>query len=166
MEALWKPAVGYEDRYEVSDDGKVKSLVRNGNLLKPAKNFHGYEQVVLYQDGKPKTTLLHRVVAFAHIPNPDNLPWVNHKNGIKDDNRAENLEWCDRAGNVRHAVKMGLIQRPAGELNPASKLSDLDRRVIIKLLDIGFSQQAVADLFEVTQSAINRIYQRSGDWKI
>jgi hypothetical protein len=164
MEITWKPAVGYEDRYEVSNDGKVKSLVRGGKLLKPAKNYHGYEQVVLYQDGKPKTTLLHRVVAFAHVENPGNLPWVNHKNGIKDDNRAENLEWCDRAGNVRHAVEHGLLKRPAGEANPMSKLSDLDRRVIVKLLDVGFSQQAVANMFEVTQSAVNRIYQGSGNW--
>ena len=163
MEIPWKPVVGYEDRYEVSTDGKVKSLVR-GKLLKPAKNFHGYEQVVLYQNGTPKTTSLHRVVAIAHLDNPKELPWVNHKNGIKDDNRVENLEWCDRAGNVRHAIASGLMKRPAGENNPMSKLSDLDRRVIVRLLDIGFSQQAVAEMFEMTQSGVNRIYQSSGNW--
>jgi hypothetical protein len=162
MTVAWKPVVGYEDRYEVSDGGEVKSLVRSGKLLKPAKNFYGYKQVVLYKDGAPKSIFVHRLVAFAHIENQLGLPWVNHKNGIKDDNRASNLEWCDRAENVRHAVKMGLMASPVGENNPSSKLSDLDRRVILKLLQMDFTQKAVADLFEVSQSAISRLAQK--DW--
>jgi predicted XRE-type DNA-binding protein len=160
MEASWKPAIGYEGRYEVSDDGQVRSLLRKGKLLKPAKNFYGYKQVILYQDGTPKSILVHRLVAMAHIANQDNLPWVNHKNGVKDDNCVTNLEWCDRAGNVRHAVEMGLMHSSSGENNPMSKLSDLDRRIILKLLGMGLSQQSVADLFEMTQSGISRLAKK------
>lgn len=160
MENTWKPAIGYEGRYEISDDGQVRSLLRKGKLLKPAKNFHGYKQVILYQDGTPKSIYVHRLVAMAHIANQNNLPWVNHKNGIKDDNCVANLEWCDRASNIRHAVETGLMHSPSGENNPMSKLSDLDRRVIVKLLGMGFSQQLVADLFEMTQSGISRLVKK------
>lgn len=101
---IWKDIQGYENLYQVSNTGKIKGLPRidsNGRIyperfLKPEKLRKGYLRVRL---GSRKTGLrhylVHRLVAMAFIPNPDGLPQINHKNEKKDDNRVENLEWCD-----------------------------------------------------------------------
>lgn len=103
---IWKDVPNYEGLYEVSNLGNVRSKDRKkwngkvfytqkGRLLK--QNFDGkgnYLFVGLYKDGKIKQINIHRLVAIAFIPNPNNLPCINHKNEVKTDNRAENLEWC------------------------------------------------------------------------
>lgn len=96
----WKPATGV---YEVSDQGNVRNR-KTGRLLKQVKNKDGYLQVGLREDGKSKSFRVHRLVAFAFIPNPDNLPQVNHKNEDKTDNRVENLEWCDAKYNSNYGT--------------------------------------------------------------
>lgn len=107
MEEIWKPIVGYEGLYEVSNNGNIKTLCdRHGKirLLKPIKDKHrGYCTVNLFKNGKSKSYLVHRLVAEAFIPNPDNLPQVNHKNEIKDDNRAINLEYCTAKYNLAYS---------------------------------------------------------------
>jgi DNA-binding NarL/FixJ family response regulator len=97
------------------------------------------------------------LVAAAFIPNPQELPWVNHINGRKDDNRASNLEWCDRQGNVRHAVDHGLMASQAGASNGNAKFSDRERRVIYRLSEIGFSQKAIAEMFESPQGTVQKV---------
>ena len=154
----WLPVPGYEHGYEVSDQGNVRSLYRNKRQLKPATN-RGYRQVVLYaEDGlTTKGHTVHRLVATAFVPNPNELPWVNHINGDKADNRVTNLEWCDRAGNVRHAVQTGLIKPVFGEANGNAKFSDRERRVILRLSEIGFSQKAIAEMFESSQGTVQKV---------
>jgi len=94
---IWKDIEGYPN-YQVSNMGRVKSLnyLRTGKekILKSCNNNKGYIYVNLYKEGKQKHYLIHRLVAQAFIPNPDNLPEVNHKNENPTDNRVENLEWC------------------------------------------------------------------------
>lgn len=108
----WKPAVGYEGLYEVSNLGRVKSLPRKGTkggILTPTySNSKHYAHIPLTKNMKLKTVSLHRVVAMAWIPNPYNKPQVNHKNGIKSDNRVKNLEWVTNLENRRHAIATGL----------------------------------------------------------
>ena len=154
----WRPVVGYEHGYEVSDQGNVRSLYRKGRHLKPACG-NGYKQVVLYaEDGFTKKGLtVHRLVALAFIPNPKGLPWVNHLNGIKTDNRADNLEWCDRSRNVKHAYEAGLLKPKTGSENGNSRFSERERRVIAHLSEIGFSQKGIADMFGVSQGSVQRI---------
>ena len=89
----WKNIIGYEGLYEVSDIGNVRNVRRN-TLLKLTKTNYGYIQVSLYKNGIKTGLKVHRLVAEAFIPNPDNLPQVNHKDEDRTNNNVTNLEWC------------------------------------------------------------------------
>lgn len=118
MEEIWKPVVGYEGLYEVSNLGRVKSLERDymsggilrhrhhDRILSNIKNSNGYVKVQLYNNGVCKQLSVHRLVAGAFIPNPEGKEYVNHLNGKKDDNRAKNLEWCTPIENNTHSIKV------------------------------------------------------------
>lgn len=110
---IWKPVTGYEMIYEVSNLGRVRSLdrvvngkncrkLRKGKILNPV-NARGYNRVCLYKNGVWKRFLVHRLVAQAFIPNPNNLPVINHINEIKTDNRSENLEYCTQKQNLEYS---------------------------------------------------------------
>ena len=83
-------------------------FVNQYKILGTKTNKYGYKEVALSKDGKTKTVLLHRLIATHFVDNPDNLPCVNHKNGIKTDNRIENLEWVTRSQNTKHAYENNL----------------------------------------------------------
>lgn len=113
MENEWKPVVGFEGFYEVSANGKIRSCSRvvrskycnrvvKGKELKQHKDQDGYCKIVLSKEGKTTTRAVHRLVAQAFIPNPNNYPVINHKNEIKADNRVSNLEWCTVAYNTNY----------------------------------------------------------------
>ena len=99
----WRGIPGFETIYQISSEGRVKNAY--GRFLKPETTRNGYQRVRLI-DGKKH--LLHRLVAQTYIPNPENKEVVNHKNGIKTDNRVENLEWNTWSENVKHAYATGL----------------------------------------------------------
>ena len=116
---VWRPVVGYEGLYEVSNHGQVRSLDRyidtvtvlgepsqrfcKGRVLKLTENTHGYMLITLHKDRTVETKLVNRLVAQAFIPNPNNLPETNHKDQNPANNRVENLEWCDRIYNLNYA---------------------------------------------------------------
>ena len=112
------PIKGYEGLYEVSSDGSVFSVDRytkdgkhlKRKELKGGKFSNGYEFVCLRKNSVNHNCLKHRLVAEAFIPNHNNLPEVNHIDGNKRNNCVENLEWCTRSENLKHAVKMGLVE--------------------------------------------------------
>lgn len=116
MQIIVKNLVGYEGLYLIDSLGNVVSLPRQQGsrfvnqyrILGTKVNRLGYKEVALSKDGKTRTVLLHRLIAQHFIDNPDNLPCVNHKNGIKSDNRIENLEWCTRSQNTKHAYDNNL----------------------------------------------------------
>ena len=155
----WLPVPSYPKGYEVSSHGNVRSLYRGRRHLKPAVNRSGYQNVVLYsdEDGKPKTQAVHRLVAIAFVPNPNQLPWVNHIDGDKLNNSVSNLEWCSPSYNNKHAVVAGLKKPQRGERNGNSIFSDRERRVILRLGEIGFSKTAIAEMFEAKPGTIQRI---------
>ncbi len=109
---IWRWIAGYENLYQISNYGRVKSF-QNGKvkILKPKCHTGGYLQVNLYDKDSNLTTFkIHQLVAGAFIPNPENKPTVNHKYGMKFDSYFENLEWATQSENQQHAVDTGLAK--------------------------------------------------------
>ena len=101
----WQPVKGYDGLYEVSDKGRVRSLkFCKERILKPIKEHGGYLRVNLCKEGKVKHTLVHRIVADTFIPNPNNLETVNHKDEVKTNNVASNLEWMSQKDNNNYGT--------------------------------------------------------------
>lgn len=109
MQEEWRPVVGYEKFYEVSNIGRVRSIKRNGTngkVLAKILDNDGYHIVCLMVKQR-KNKKVHRLVAEAFIPNPENKPQINHINNIRDDNNVSNLEWATALENNQHMVKQG-----------------------------------------------------------
>ena len=130
MEEIWKDVIGYEGKYQCSNFGNFKSLaklekgtrrvcIRKEKMLTPSKDGCGYYQIHI----EGKSISAHRLIAFAFIPNLDNKEQINHKNGIKTDNRIENLEWMTRSENCKHSFVIGL-QDNKGENHPKAKMTN------------------------------------------
>lgn len=123
MKEIWKDIKEYEGLYQVSSLNRIRSLDRyvihpkskglrliKGKILKQSKDRYGYPIVNLSKNCKVKMFRIHRLVAEAFIPNPDNLPLINHKNELKDDNSLENLEWCDYQYNNSYSRSKPVLQ--------------------------------------------------------
>lgn len=109
---IWCPIKGYEGLYEVSDQGRVKSLkFGKERILKPRRNNCGYLQVCLYKNVEQKMYLVHRLVSKTFIPNPKNLTEVNHKDENKENNSVQNLEWCDRKYNNNYGTRIQMVSK-------------------------------------------------------
>lgn len=109
MEEIWKPIKGFEGLYEISSRGRLKSYKKTpkGQILKLHNKKGDYFKVSLQGKGKHNRSVsVHRLVAEHFLPNPHNLPQVNHIDGNKQNNMADNLEWCTPTQNVRHSLKM------------------------------------------------------------
>ena len=113
---IWKDIPEYENLYQISNLGRVKSLSRRNKkrvnqekFMKLILNSYGYYQVWLCKNNQSKGFLVHRLVALAFIPNENNLSEVNHIDAIKTNNVVSNLEWCSHTDNMKHANKLGLI---------------------------------------------------------
>jgi hypothetical protein len=102
---------GFENLYQISNLGRVYSLIR-GKFLKTCKDKDNYRQITLHKDGKIKNYRIHRLVALAFIPNPLNLPEVNHRDENPSNNRVENLEWCDRKYNNNYGTRTEKCSKP------------------------------------------------------
>ena len=123
MNEIWKDIQGYEGLYQVSNLGRVKNLKRN-KILKSIISSQGYITRQLYKNKIPKNVRIHRLVAEAFIPNPENKPQVNHIDGNKTNNCVSNLEWVNQCENMQHAVKNNLFTRLYGENARYRKLTN------------------------------------------
>lgn len=143
MKEEWKDITGYEGLYQVSDQGRVKSIDRQtnnrwgtltpilGKHLKPLKQPNGYV-IVWLSCGTRKPFSIHRLVASAFIPNIENKPQVNHIDGIKTNNNVDNLEWCTPSENTIHAMQTGLID-PENARQGYIKMGQTNSRNVLQL---------------------------------
>lgn len=169
MNELWLPVKDFEGYYEVSNTGFVRSVPRKtsfthygqittvfhkGRVLKFHYDRGGYHRVTLVVSGIQYKFLVHRLVALSFLPNPDELPEVNHIDGFKANNTLSNLEWCTKEYNRNHATAMGLwsIKRT---------LSFSDQNKAIEMLKSGMTAWKISKIFNCNPSSI-RTYGITG----
>lgn len=178
MKKEWKKVKGFST-YECSSDGELKTFNWKNKgverIMKPAMDNGGYMRTVLKRDsdGKLCTIKVHRVMAITFLEGVEGKNEVNHINGIKHDNRIENLEWCSRSENLIHAYKLGL-SNVKGERNPATNLKDSDVLAIRSKFTYGrkggrplpgvVSKTMLAKEYNVNVSVIKYILNRK-TWK-
>jgi hypothetical protein len=168
--------IGYEGLYQISNFGKVRSLdrkvnhpwvkvaIKKGKMMKTGiKN--GYAVILLQKNGIEKHYLIHRLVALHFIPNPENKPEVNHKNGNKLDNRATELEWATRKENHQHALNTGLnyfrLKGLRGTESPNAKLNDeIVRDIRLKFSSGKETVMNLAKKYGIDRSTIYYIIKR------
>lgn len=131
-----------------------------GRFLKPLMGTGGYWFYILNHGGKRRHIPVHRLVAWYNHSNPDNKREVNHINGIKSDNRPENLEWVTGKENVRHAYRTGLAKGQKGTANGNSKLGEQDIRDIRRLADEGTPKSVIAEAYGIERYFVHRILNR------
>jgi len=154
---IWKDVVGYEDIYQISNIGNLRNKKRN-KLKKLTTSDYGYMRSSLWRNQKRFNCSVHRLVAEAFIPNPDNKPQVNHINGIKDDNRVENLEWCTQSENGLHAHRTGLVNHARGHKHSSSKLTKDDVLELRRLYKLNiYTLRQLGDMFNIADSTAYRI---------
>ncbi len=149
-EEIWKECIGHIG-YQVSNHGRIRSNARN-NGWKILVGKAGRYRVLgwwLPKKTHRKCTMVHRLVAEAFIPNPDKKPQINHKNGICDDNRVENLEWTTQSENMHHMYRV--LRKKVGEKCSFSKLSDNDVYDIRALLMFGARRKDIQAIYRVSQ---------------
>lgn len=164
----WRPVVGFEDGFEISSYGNVRSvdkMTRDGRFwkgreIKKHRAGQGYLRAVLCVDGKSHHLYIHRLVADAFIPNPDGKPEVNHKDGNKHNNIVSNLEWVTKSENGLHSYRE-LGRKPSrntlGKPSPRRKFTDDQVRDIRK--DTRY-QRVIAEEYGVAQTTIGAIKRR------
>ena len=133
MEEEWRDVVGYEGFYKVSNMGRVMSLHKNSkiskkeqSILKPRLTREGYYHVVLYDNNSRRTKTIHRLVATAFIPNPNNYEYINHKDECKTNNCADNLEWCTMTNNNSYGTA-----RLRGSLSHGKPVAQMIGNVVV-----------------------------------
>ena len=170
MDEVWKDIEGYEGYYQVSNCGRVKSLDRivtsgktkKGMIIQGILDIGGYVRVTLWKSCKPKKYMVHRLVAFAFLDNPNNLKMINHIDENKENNNVTNLEWCDCKYNINYGTR---TIRASGENTKNSKLKKEDViriRSVYKPKSKQFGAIALAKEYGVTPTTIDKIVHYRG----
>lgn len=164
---IWKDIEGHKGVYQVSNFGRVKSfkVSADGFIMKNGTDNNGYGIICLSNKNSRKTNKIHRLVAIAFIPNSINKAEVNHINGIKNDNRIENLEWATSKENRRHALETGLAVCANGERCGTAKLNEVQvLEIRSKYSSTKTTLLKLGDEYGVSAKAIHKIINRT-NWK-
>lgn len=167
---IWKDIEGYKGIYQVRNMGRVRSLTRKvwnytkpGRILRPGSKKNGYLHVCLINGSKrEKHAHVHRLVAAAFIPNPDNLPEVNHKNYDKTDNRVENLEWCTSRYNKAHFRKSPYAKNADKKktrtlVNKSIQYIMTYKDEVCRIYDLGYSIKEVSSIVGIGKDMVRDI---------
>lgn len=170
---IWKDIPDYENFYQASNLGRIKSLsridasghLRKEKMIKLCIDSYGYYNTHLYKNTIAKNMKVHRAIALAFIPNPECKPQIHHKNFNKLDNNIENLEWVDSKTNINYSHKMGKVNVVMGERHYAAKFDDNQIRNIREVYSHGnISPKELAKKFNVGGSNIYFIINKK-TWK-
>ena len=162
MGEMWLPAVGYEGIYEASDLGRIRSMrtmtnTFTGKILKPSPNARDYQQVSLYKNGIKSSIRVHIIVAESFIgPRPSGKQ-INHIDGDRKNNRADNLEYVTQSENMLHAYRLGLESPTRGEAHGMAKLTEDNVHEIRRRLLRKETNKSIAARFNVCQQTISMI---------
>lgn len=152
MPLEWRPVRGFEEQYEISSEGDLRSLPRRGawggRIRAKGQHASGYITYQLWHGGTHTNKYAHRLVAEAWLGNPKEGLEVNHKDGNKKNNRVDNLEWVSPSCNIQHAFSLGLCTRKVGAQNKHSKHPELFEP-IFKLYNEGISCRRIAEKFNI-----------------
>lgn len=173
MEEQWKQLTDYT-KYEVSNTGKLRNILTQ-KIIKPIIGGFGYVQYGFRNTPgeNPHTRLVHRYIAIAFIPNPDNLPQVNHKDGVKSNNHIDNLEWVNASRNKLHAYEIGLCEKARessrktinkinkGEASNMSKWTNEQILEIRELLSNGTHVTVIMNTYSMSYSNVYKIKNRN-----
>lgn len=154
--------------YNIDTHGNVWSCKTNKKYafrawrkMKPYLTGNGYHRICLYgKSSRGEKFAVHKIVALAFIPKKQGKPFINHINGIKTDNRVENLEWCTASENTKHAYSIGHSPNNKGQNHGMSKLIDANINEIFEMRRMNFSQKSIATHFNVSKSTICEVLQR------
>jgi len=167
---IWKTVVGYEGLYDVGSFGNIKSYYVGKDILRKSIDSNGYFVIGLTKNRNRNQFKVHRIVAEAFIPNPENKPCVNHIDNNRSNNHVENLEWCTHKENTQHALKQGRMVdmtkiRPGmlGSKNPRALVNE--KHVLeIRSLASRMRQEEIANLFLLKKKTVSAIITRQ-NWK-
>lgn len=169
IEEIWKDIPGFEGWYQVSNTGKVKSLdrhIEDGRLIKGItlsqySTSQGYKRVALCKSGKHYKKFVHRLVAEAFVPNPNNFPVINHIDENPENNVCTNIEWCSVKYNVNFGTRAEKFsEKTHGELHYGHKLTEKEVRQIKKEYKKGvkgFGTESLASKYGVHRMTIKAI---------
>lgn len=176
---MWKDIKGYEGLYKIHEDGTILAAPKtwycghgSGSMrtdgervVSSHKNQEGYIKVNLRKEGKVKMMSVHRLLAVAFIPNPENLPMVNHIDGVKTNNAIENLEWCTNRDNILHAVRTGLLVQKKGEESKCRTITDEKALEIHNAYLQEPNSASIARRFGLSRYLVQDIVNRRGSYK-
>lgn len=166
---VWRPVVGYEDTYVVSNHGRVMRTKDGlnksnpslaGTFLKPVLGNTGYFQHALHRNGKQKTYQTHKLVMLAFVGRCPSGKEINHKDGVKTNNNLDNLEYVTHTENMRHMDRLGLREAAYGENHHRALLTKVQVDEIRRMYATGnYNQPQLAELFGVKRNTIGSIIQ-------
>jgi len=162
MQEEWRSVVGYEGLYEVSNMGRVRSLKEcrgKSNIILKHNINNGYSHIDLYKNSSRQHSKIHRLVAQAFIPNPENKYDVNHIDSNRSNNIISNLEWVTRKENMEHCIKMG--RNTCGEKQGRSKLKI---KQVLQIRKSKLLRKEIAYKYDICISTVYAIKNRSS-WK-